>query len=162
MAVDDNVGLYELGAFFSDGLMAAQLGLFMVSLLVFAASLALCLMATRAASQIRRSNVEARDIAAFVERQSHDLREMGEEVERARQDVLERQSAFERAQQEFMASLPAPVTAEPAEPTEPVEETAELQTAVFATGEAPEPAPQPELEPETAKTGSFFRMMRRR
>jgi hypothetical protein len=149
--VEDNVSIFELGALLSDGLIAAQLGLFMVSLLAFAASLALCVLAMRAASTIRRSNVEARDIAAFVERQAVDMRELGERVERARQDVIDREAAVEQAQQRFLASFPAPAVSEgPADMQAP---GAALQgeEPAGAGGEAP-----------PAKSGVLFRLMRRR
>ena len=157
MTVEDNVSFFGWASLFTDGLMAAQLGLFMVSLLVFAASLALCVMAMRAAASIRRSNLEARNIPAFAERHAQEMRDLGERIELARGDVADRHAAIADVEQRYLASLRAPEAAgEPAPgpaaaPSEPAE------TAPQGRLDEAEPAEEP-----PARSGSLFRLMRRR
>ncbi len=91
MTVEDNFSLFGAGGLFTDGFFLGQLGVLALALLLFAGSLALCLMALRAASSARQAHGATLDLHASIERQSSQMQLLGADVERIAQDMAARQ-----------------------------------------------------------------------
>jgi hypothetical protein len=148
MAGEDTFSLFGAGGLFSNGVFLGQLGLFALTLLLFAGSLALCLMAMRAASSARQAHGAAIDLHASVERQASQMQLLGSDVERIAQDLTARQD-------EMAAKFSAPAADEAPHAgaafessSEPVRRSFDNQTS--------------DVDDEPEKPSSLFRGLLRR
>ncbi len=91
MTVDDKFSLFGAGGLFSDGFFLGQLGVFALTLLLFAGAVALCVMAMRAAATARQAHSAALDLHASVERQASQMQLLSADVERVARDMAARQ-----------------------------------------------------------------------
>ncbi len=148
MTAEQNFTLFGAGGLFSDGVFLSQLGLFGLTLILFAGSLALCLMAMRAASSARHAHGAAADLHASVERQSSQMQLLGSDLEKLAQDLSARQ-------EDLTAQLSAPGSARTSQTDASFESSNEPVRRSFdnQTNEADE-------EPE--KPSSLFRGLLRR
>ena len=148
MAGEDTFSLFGAAGLFSDGMFLGQLGLFALTLLLFAGSLALCLMAMRAASSARQAHGAAIDLHASIERQTSQMQLLGSDIEKIAQDLTARQNEM-AARFTAPAAGQAPQTGAAFEsPSEPVRRSFDNQSD--------------EVESESKKPSSLFRGLLRR
>lgn len=94
MTVEDNFSTFGAGGLLSNEFFIAQVGLFAVTVLLFAGAVALCMMAMRTAGSARRTQEEARALFASLESQTAGLSALSDKMERASADFAERHEAF--------------------------------------------------------------------
>lgn len=155
MTVEDNLSLFGANGFFSNEFLMGQLGLFAVTILLFVASIALCIMAMRSAAAARRTQNEMSSLFAAQERQVAEMRALGADVERASADITERHEAFTAQLADQMKA--AENFSEPAEqPTGPVSRNFDQ------VEEAPRPSQEDDAAPAQKPSALLSGIFRRR
>lgn len=151
MTVEDNLSLFGSNGFFSNEFLMGQLGLFAMTILLFVASIALCVMAMRSAASARRTQAEMSDLFAAQERQVAEMRALGADVEQASADITERHEAFTA---QLTERMPAALSAEaPAAVSEPSERPVVRK---FDNADEPDVQSQAGLDDEPHRKPSAF------